>query len=204
MAGPTNHPYIWVPDAPVKTWLIDDLRPSMISIKSIAKGLSKECRFAGQIEGFYSVAQHSVIMRSVIPLPPHLRIYALLHDAAEGYIGDQAKPIKVTLPDFNDLEEKVQAVIHHAFGMAYPMPEIIKEYDARMVVTEAEQMFAEQPDWLQDFYDAGIFGIPGVYIYQWDWEQAYRTFMDCFNVDFLNYCRFRGSLDYSEVKYERH
>ncbi|MBI6329858.1 HD family hydrolase, partial [Proteus mirabilis] len=37
-----------------------DVRIEDIDIQDIATGLANECRFNGQIDNFYSVAQHSV------------------------------------------------------------------------------------------------------------------------------------------------
>lgn len=40
---------------------------SMICIDDIAKGLSNICRFGGQIEDFYSVAQHTLLVWHLAP-----------------------------------------------------------------------------------------------------------------------------------------
>ncbi len=69
-----------------------------IEIEDIARGLSNICRFGGQIEKFYSVAQHSVICAEVaeylLKHPKEIVVSALLHDASEAYLGDFIRPIK--------------------------------------------------------------------------------------------------------------
>ena len=56
-------------------------RIDRIDIEDIAHGLAYQCRFNGQTSAFYSVAQHSIMVASI--LPPHLHKAALLHDAVE-------------------------------------------------------------------------------------------------------------------------
>ena len=72
---------------------VDDVR-----IEDIAHGLSQLCRFTGQCNELYTVAEHSVRVAKDAKerhgLNPHGVLAALLHDAAEAYLGDVARPVK--------------------------------------------------------------------------------------------------------------
>ena len=85
-----------------------DPRPEEVFMSDIANGLAMTCRFNGQCEGFYSVAQHSVLVADAVRdfrypgcdgkrdwerrLPAAYPI-ALLHDSAEAYISDVGRPV---------------------------------------------------------------------------------------------------------------
>jgi len=77
-----------------KVWPLD-LRPDEVDLEDIAIALSNLCRFGGRCRQFYSVAQHSLwVADQVKELRPELELCALLHDAAEAYVGDVVSPIK--------------------------------------------------------------------------------------------------------------
>lgn len=63
-----------------------------INVSDIAHGLSNLCRFNGHCRDFYSVAEHSVLVASL--MPEGKEMYGLLHDAHETYIGDVITPMK--------------------------------------------------------------------------------------------------------------
>lgn len=95
---------------------LENPQPQDIDICDIARGLSHCCRFAGQLPRFYSVAQHSTLVASLVDRP--LRLAALLHDGSEAYMGDLSRNLKHSrfLVGYRVLEEKLQGVIQQRFG----------------------------------------------------------------------------------------
>lgn len=116
------------------------LRPQIdqVAIEDIAHGLAYQCRFNGQTREFYSIAQHSLIVAALVP--PPLRLAALLHDAAEAYLGDMVKPLKVLLPEFARLEEQVTELIAQAFQIDFSDYAPIKRADLVALATEKRDL----------------------------------------------------------------
>lgn len=115
-----------------------DPKPDQIHILDIAQGLALECRFAGQTKTFYSVAQHSNQVSRLVSRE-HAR-EALLHDAAEAYCKDIPSPLKALLPDYKEIENRVQRAIQIRFGLPEVMNESIKEADLIMLATERRDL----------------------------------------------------------------
>ena len=69
----------------IQFWPLDP-RPEEIDIQDIAHALSLLCRFNGHCQRFYSVAEHSVHVSTI--LAPEFGLWGLLHDAAEAYLSD--------------------------------------------------------------------------------------------------------------------
>lgn len=113
-------------------------RIDRVAIEDIAHGLAYQCRFNGQTCEFYSVAQHSLVVSALVP--PPLRLAALLHDAAEAYLGDMVKPLKVLLPEFGVIEEKVSAIIADTFGLDFSDYGPIKRADLIALATEKRDL----------------------------------------------------------------
>lgn len=92
--------------------------PDDILIGDIACGLSRICRYYGQLRQFYSVAQHSLIVASLVE--PQYRLAALLHDASEAYLGDISRNLKHSpvMVGYRALEERWTDVIEAKFALA--------------------------------------------------------------------------------------
>lgn len=91
------------------TWILtnsatdfDLLNPAAAKVATtdIAHALSLVCRFNGHCAFHYSVAQHSLLVVSILQhqgRPAEELLAGLLHDAAEAYIADLTRPLKLLL-----------------------------------------------------------------------------------------------------------
>lgn len=86
-----------------------------VRIEDIAHSLSLQCRYAGHSSVFYSVAEHSMMVSTMVP--PGYRLEALLHDAAEAYCQDLCAPVKNYLPDYVEMITNNERVVREAFGL---------------------------------------------------------------------------------------
>ena len=134
-------------------------RIDRIDIEDIAHGLAYQCRFNGQTSAFYSVAQHSIMVASI--LPPHLHKAALLHDAAEAYLGDIVKPLKHLLPGFAEIEAGVTRLIAQAFEVDFDTDYVaIKHADMVALATEKRDLMPNSAEaWS---YLTGIAPLPAL------------------------------------------
>jgi len=110
--------------------------PSEIDIDDIAHSLSQQCRFLGHTDGFYSVAQHSVLVSQVAP--PEDALWGLLHDAAEAYLSDLPAPIKQApqMWFYRTSEALLTRAIARRFGLTPEIPESVKKADKVVLATE--------------------------------------------------------------------
>ena len=109
-----------------------------VAIEDIAHGLAFQCRFNGQTQHFYSVAQHSLMVAALVPR--RLALAALLHDAAEAYLGDMVKPLKGLFPEFTRIEAAVMAIIGARFGVTGFDDRLIKRADLIALATEKRDL----------------------------------------------------------------
>lgn len=108
--------------------------PGQICIDDIACGLSNICRFTGQLNEFYSVAQHSVLASHIVL--PEFAFEALMHDAQEAYLGDVSSPLKGLLPDYRRIERVVEIMIRTNYGLPVVMSSVVKHADLILLATE--------------------------------------------------------------------
>jgi len=115
-----------------------DPRPEELDITDIAAALSKQCRYGGHTQRFYSVAEHCVHVASFAPA--HLKLTALLHDASEAYLVDMPRPVKASLSQYQALEERLEQVIAKRYGLKWPWDDAVKHLDNRILSDEFAQI----------------------------------------------------------------
>lgn len=109
-------------------------KSEMFCIEDIAHALSKEQRFGNHLRNNYSVAQHSIICAEIAP--QENKLTALLHDAAEAYLRDFPKPIKIRVPQYREIENNLMKCLAEKFGFQYPLPYRVTEIDDFMLKRE--------------------------------------------------------------------
>lgn len=127
-------------------------QPEQIHIDDIARGLSHVNRFSGQTGHPYSVAQHSQLVMMLLKYAGHpveVQLQGLLHDATEAYLADVPKPLKDLLPQYQEIEARLNAVIMAKFGLDAELHPAVKEMDLRAVRGEAWMLLGGPPlgDW---------------------------------------------------------
>ena len=118
--------------------------PADVDIDDIAYALSNICRFTGHVHTYYSVAEHCY--RASLIVPSLYALQALLHDAAEAYIGDVSSPLKRLLPDYRAIEERVEAAVLTHFKLPLKPHPCVKQADLVMLATEQRDLLPHHDD----------------------------------------------------------
>ena len=175
-------------------------RPDDIDICDIAHALACINRFTGHASVPYSVAQHSVMVSRLVR--PPLWDAALLHDAAEAYLGDIARPWKSSLEvresrplgpgmrenvrvPFRDAEDRLLRCIFAALQVSWPDAagwRAIKEADTTLLVTEARDFFGHQAAY-HDWHHRPVNGYTPLphRLIPLSWRDARQQFLDRWN-----------------------
>jgi uncharacterized protein len=156
-----------------------------VAIEDIAHHLALINRFAGATYEPYSVAEHSVrvslrVERMILDrigggLSPLVRagaLWGLLHDAPEAYLVDIPRPVKhdPRMAAYRTFEDVLEETTAEAFGLALPMPAIVKEADLILCNTEKRDLVRNGRS------DRGIDRLPET-IYPLSWQEAERRFL---------------------------
>jgi len=159
-----------------------DPRIEMLDLFGMARALSNQCRFAGHLHRFYSVAEHSVRGHDYI-----LQRYGdeemahkfLFHDGSEYVLVDIPRPLK-RFPGIKDayytLEAKVQDLVWEWRGLPPGMTEDLIWVDNLLLSTEREylrgrpipELWGNIPDPLPQEEFAGAGWVP---------DEAFKQFL---------------------------
>lgn len=186
--------------------------PDEIDIDDIAHSLSFLCRYNGQLESFYSVAEHCILVSQGVesllrfyssqktemdrflmytgclsnpdPLTKEKLIVdfalsALLHDAAEAYIGDVTSPLKNLLPQYRAIEKIIEKTIYIKYGIGHlsPHDDLIKLMDYTLLSTEIEEYIPRRsPD-----MTVSVLSDPTIRFYNFPAGEAKNLYLLCFD-----------------------
>ncbi len=127
------------------------IQPVNVCIEDIAHSLSLTCRYSGHCCDFYSVAQHSILVWHMArrrAASGNTLLAALLHDAAEAYTGDIARPIKRYYKMLTETDKMVEGVVLRALGVKSGADwELIKHLDNVAIRVEAKNLMVNTEDW---------------------------------------------------------
>lgn len=163
----------WMQTATGREFWPMDPRPHEVFIEDIAHALSMICRFGGHCRRFYSVAEHCVLISRAAPAES--KLWALLHDAPEGYIGDKIRPLKPYLGGYREAEQKIMRAICVRFNLHLDQPAIVKALDLALLMDERDQAMAAPPQ----AWDVDVEPL-GVELQFWSPTRAKREFLSTF------------------------
>ena len=116
-----------------------------LPIEDVARALAYEPRWRGATRQFYSVAEHSVLVSSLVP--SRLAYDALFHDVLEFLTGDMSSPMKAHLGR-DELKAKlapIEAALAQWFGYGVDDP-AVKRADLIAMATELRDLLP--PAWM--------------------------------------------------------
>ncbi len=123
------------------------------------------------------MVQHSVLVSYLVPECDQFA--ALMHDAAEAYVGDVPTPLKQLLPEFKIIEKRIETSLFEKFGLYDGMPVSVKKADLIMLVTEQMDLMNAKT-MMKNGASADIPHAP-FRIKPQSPEQARKSFLDRFN-----------------------
>jgi uncharacterized protein len=161
-----------------------------IDILDIAHHLALLNRFAGATAEPYSVAEHSLRVSQLVektvlerlgggritPMVRDAALWGLLHDATEAYLVDVPRPVKHSrgMAMYRLYEETLEKTIAQAFGLAMPVPPVIKEADNILLATEQRDLMKNARN------SRGFERLPST-IFPMNWQDAERMFLKRFD-----------------------
>lgn len=126
------------------------LQEPVFDLTDIIHALSNTCRYGGHCSRFYSVAEHSCLVGSLMrELDLGDPREGLLHDATEAYLSDVPAPFKQYLPEWKALDDDLDAKLREHFGIG-PHSAGMKTADRIALFIEASMLM---PDGGECYHD---------------------------------------------------
>lgn len=124
------------------------LKPNIdqIHIEDLAHTLSLLCRANGNIDRFFSIAQHSMncaLEAKARGYTTRVQLACLVHDGSEAYISDITRPVKFYLMQYKEIEKQLQDYVYRKFlGSSLTSDEavLVDEIDDAMLVHEFDNL----------------------------------------------------------------
>ena len=108
----------------------------VLTVEDIIWPASRICRYNGHSRKWYTTGEHEIHLCRKARRDGHspaIQKTFLLHDAAEGFVQDLARPFKMLIGGrYKEFEARIDEAVSIRFGTLYPFPAIIKEWDVRI------------------------------------------------------------------------
>lgn len=133
------------------------LARNSVSLEDVAHSLGFQCRFNGHTSRFYSVAEHSIVLRDLLAGESEVqnlnrRMAALLHDAVECYLGDITRPVREHLFIGASFEGTISRIVLESFGLPYTaFDDELKVMDSDLCIVEGA-LFIGGMYWSRAYY----------------------------------------------------
>lgn len=139
----------------IRFWMLDP-RAEEITPEDIAWHLSMLVRFNGSPSRFYGVAEHTLLVANIaerryavmacggfVGAAAVIRPYALLHEAAETYVGDIHRGLRKAMRGWEPMEARILAAAYAAFGLpiiSAEMADALEWADDVALILEAQAL----------------------------------------------------------------
>ena len=125
---------------------------NLIDIRDIAHALSLICRGNGHVKTFFSVGQHCINAAKEAILRGYsdrVILACLIHHAGEAYLSDVPRPVKPSMPEYNQLEDRLLNMIYEKF-LGSPLTEeeqrLVKSVDNDLLYYDLKELLNEVLD----------------------------------------------------------
>lgn len=115
-----------------------------VDLEDLIPALSRQCRFNGHCNVFYSVLEHMCLVGALAPVE-HKR-EALLHDLAESVTGDMVTPLK-QVGGAGAIMTRIETAVARRFNFRWPTIKEVKDADTQALRIEYRHLLPHTSPW---------------------------------------------------------